>query len=321
MRVRDEKDDVILRVLTIGGNGFIGSHIHDALLLGGCDVRALDPFSEKYRPPLPGVDYRVGSAADPSALSEALAGTDAVVYLASTTVPSTSNADAAWDIQSNLVPLIATLEGMRRAGTKRIVFVSSGGTVYGVTEQCPVGEHAPTDPVCSYGVVKLASEKYLGMYRHLHGIQPAVLRPANVFGPREGHEGVQGFVGTNLTRLLKGQPIEIWGDGSVVRDYLYVEDLAQAVRLTLESSATGPFNVGSGEGRSVLQVVETLESVTGLKPSVRFLEPRAYDVPRLILDTTRAKDVLGWSATIPFAEGVKRHWLWLCDRVERPLEA
>jgi UDP-glucose 4-epimerase len=305
-----------MRVLLIGGNGFIGSHVQDALLQTDHSVRVLDGLPEKYRTPLPGVDYRVGSSADPAALSEALAGVDAVLYLAGTTVPSNANVNR--DIQSDLLPLITTLDAMIKAGVERIVFLSSGGTVYGVTERCPVSEIAPTDPISSYGVVKLTSEKYLGMYQHLHAIRPAILRPANIFGPREGHEGVQGFVGTNLLRLLKGEPIEIWGDGSVVRDYLYVEDLARAILLALSTSAVGAMNVGSGESRSLLEVVETMEAVTGEKADVRFLGARAFDVPRLVLDIERARTVLGWQPTVSFQEGVARHWRWLCSQDVQP---
>jgi UDP-glucose 4-epimerase len=304
-----------MRALIIGGNGFIGSHVQDALLQKGHGVRVLDKGPERYRAPLRGVDYRVGSSADPSVVSEALADVDAVVYLAGTTVPSTSNANVAWDIESNLLPLITTLDAMVGIGTERIVFLSSGGTAYGVTGNYPVPEAASTDPICSYGVVKLASEKYLGMYQHLYGIHPVIFRPANVFGPREGHEGVQGFVGTNLLRLLRDEPIEIWGDGTIVRDYLCAEDLAGAVLLALDASAVGPINIGSGEGRSLLQVIETLSAVTGREPEVRYLGARAFDVPRLVLNVERAKDVLGWTPSTPFCEGVYRHWRWLCQSV------
>ncbi|OFW61967.1 MAG: NAD-dependent epimerase [Actinobacteria bacterium RBG_16_64_13] len=304
-----------MRVLVIGGNGFVGSHVQDALLPKGHSVRVLDRVPERYRAPLPGVDNRTGSCADPSVLAEAMAGVDAVMYLAATSVPSTSSVDVASDVESNLLPMVNTLDAMVRAGVERIVFLSSGGTVYGVTEQSLVSENAPTDPICSYGVVKLASEKYLGMYRHLYGIRPAILRPSNVFGPREGHTGVQGFIGTALMRVLRGEPIEIWGDGSVVRDYLYVDDLARAMLLAVEASVIGPVNIGSGEGRSLLQVIETLSAVTGGKPEVRFLGPRAFDVPRLALAIDRARDVLGWVPAVRFADGVAKYWQWLCRHV------
>ena len=300
-----------MRTLLVGGNGFIGSHVKDILLQRGHSVRVLDPLPEKYRPPLPDVDYRSGFSADPSALAEALAGVDAVVYLASSTVPSTSNADAPWDISSNLVPLVATLDAMVRAGVSRIVYFSSGGTAYGVTGDQPVAEDQPLDPICSYGIVKVASEKYLGMYRHLHGISPLILRPSNPLGPRQSHYGVQGFVGTTLLRLLRDEPVEIWGDGSVVRDYLYVADLALGAVLGAETEACGAVNIGSGEGRSLLQILDTLSAVTDVVPQVRFLPGRVFDVPHLVLAVERAREVLGWMPTTPFQEGVAAHWEWL----------
>ena len=299
-----------MKVLLVGGNGFIGSHIQDLLLRRGHAVRVLDAMPEKYRPALPDVDYRVGSSADPSALSESLVGIDSVVYLASTTVPSTSNADVRWDIESNLIPLVATLDGMKRTGVEHIVFLSSGGTVYGVTDDGPVQETAPLDPICSYGVVKVASEKYLGMYSHLYGLRPLVLRPSNPFGPRQCHEGVQGFISTSLMKLRRGEPIEIWGDGSVVRDYVYVEDLALAAVLGIETSATGAINIGSGVGRSLTQVIATLSAVTGTTARVEHHPGRAFDVPHLVLSIEHAREALGWSPTTPFEEGIAAHWQW-----------
>lgn len=300
-----------MKVLLVGGNGFIGSHVQDLLLRRGHAVRVLDAMPERYRPALPDVDYRVGSSSDPSALAESLAGIDSAVYLASTTVPSTSNADVPWDIESNLIPLVATLDAMKRTGVEHIVFLSSGGTVYGVTDDIPVQETAPLDPICSYGVVKVASEKYLGMYRHLYGLQPLVLRPSNPFGPRQGHHGVQGFISTGMMRLRGGEPIEIWGDGSVVRDYLYVKDLALAVVIGIETSAVGAVNIGSGVGRSLSQVIATLSAVTGTTARVEYRPARTFDVPHLVLSIERARELLGWNPTTPFEEGVAYHWQWL----------
>jgi len=300
-----------MKVLLVGGNGFIGSHVQDLLLRRGHAVRVLDAMLEKYRPALPDVDYRVGSSADPSALSESLVGIDSVVYLASTTVPSTSNADVPWDIESNLIPLVATLDGMKRTGVEHIAFLSSGGTVYGVTDDTLVQETAPLDPICSYGVVKVASEKYLGMYHHLYGLRPLVLRPSNPFGPRQGHEGVQGFVSTSMMRLLRDEPIVVWGDGSVVRDYVYVEDLALAAVLGIETSATGAINIGSGVGRSLSQVIATLSAVTGTTARVEYHPGRAFDVPHLVLSIERAREMLSWTPMTPFEEGIAAHWQWL----------
>lgn len=300
-----------MRVLLVGGNGFIGSHVQDCLLQREHVVRVLDALPERYRSPLPQVDYRVGLSADPSVLSEALAGIDSVVYLASTTVPSTSNGNVPWDIESNLIPLTSTLDAMNRAGVKHLVFLSSGGTVYGITGDAPVRENASLDPICSYGVVKVASEKYVGMYRHLTGLRPLILRPSNAFGPRQGHDGVQGFISTSLVRIQRGEPIEIWGDGSVVRDYVCVEDLALAIVLGIEKSAVGTVNIGSGVGMSLSQVTETISAATKTSVRVEHRAARTFDVPHLVLCIERAREVLDWMPTTHFDEGVAAHMLWL----------
>ena len=180
----------------------------------------------------------------------------------------------------------------------------------------------PTDPICSYGIVKLAAEKYLGMYRHLYGLKPLVLRPSNPFGPRQGHEGVQGFIATCLGRLHQNAPVEVWGDGSVVRDYLYVADLALAAVLGIESAVSGVVNVASGEGRSLLEVIASITAVSGLTPRVEFREGRVFDVPHLVLANARAEAVLGWKPTTTFEDGIAAHWAWLdSTQRKRPVSA
>ncbi|MEI7813651.1 MAG: NAD-dependent epimerase/dehydratase family protein [Coriobacteriia bacterium] len=300
-----------MKVLLVGGNGFIGSHVQDLLLARGHSVRVLDSLPERYRLPLPGVDYRAGSSADPSVMAEAVAGVDSVVYLASTTVPSTSNSSIPWDIESNLIPLVASLDIMNEAGVQHIVFFSSGGTVYGPAGESAVRESTPLEPICSYGVVKVASEKYLGMYRNLNDLRSLVLRPSNPYGPRQGHDGVQGFIGTSLAKMLRNEPIEIWGDGSVVRDYLYVQDLASAVVLGVETRAAGVVNIGSGVGRSLLEVVARLEDVTGAIARVEFLPGRSFDVPHMVLAVELATELLGWGPSTSLEDGIAAHWRWL----------
>jgi len=207
-----------MRILVLGGNGFIGSHLVEALGARGHRLRVFDRCANPYGPPHADVDYRFGSFSDSAAVAEALHDVDVVYHLVSTSVPSTSNLDAIADIQTNLLTTVQLLQQMVRLNVRRIVFLSSGGTVYGNPMCDPVPESHPLHPICSYGVVKVAVEHYLGMFQHLHGIQPVVLRPSNPFGPRQGHLGVQGVIPTFLKRLADGERIQIWGDGSVVRN-------------------------------------------------------------------------------------------------------
>jgi UDP-glucose 4-epimerase len=172
------------------------------------------------------VDFRKGSLDDRFTIDEALLDVDVVYHLVSTTVPGTSNHNPVADIESNLIPTVKLLELMAARGVSRIVFISSGGTVYGPSEQHAIEEAHQLEPLCSYGIVKVAIEKYLLMHQRLHGLKPIILRLANAYGPRQWVGGGQGIIGTLLLAAKQRQPVQIWGDGGVVRDYVYVEDSA-----------------------------------------------------------------------------------------------
>jgi len=195
-----------MKALVLGGGGFLGSHLVDELLKKNHDVRVLDRAAEQYRTTPDAVDYRLGDFADPAVVAEALQDIDTVYHLASATVPSTSNLDPAADITANLVPGVRLFEQLVRLGVRRIVFLSSGGTVYGDPKLMPVAVEHPVSPLCSYGVVKVATEHYLHMFQELYGLSPTILRASNPYGPRQGHLGVQGAIATFLNRLLAAAP-------------------------------------------------------------------------------------------------------------------
>ncbi len=300
-----------MKVLVIGGNGFIGSHIVDELLMNGCHVRIFDRFKEKFREPLGDVDYRIHEFSDTAAVAEALMGIDVVVHLLSSTVPLTSNMDPIGDIQNNLVGTVNLLQIMKQEGVSRIVYLSSGGTVYGYPQLDPIPETHPLNPICSYGVVKVAIEKYLFMHQHLYSIQPLILRPSNPYGERQGHTGVQGVIGTFLENILNGESIEVWGDGSVVRDFIYVKDLAALCRFAVQSDITGVFNAGMGAGNTIRQVIEVIREVTDIDFRPTFRAARSYDVQKSVLDISKAKRTFQWQPEIGLNEGVTRTYDWL----------
>lgn len=309
-----------MKALVLGGNGFIGSHVVDALLDAGHGVRVLDRQPERYREPLDGVDYRWSTFDDHFAVAEALDGVDIVYHFISSTVPSTSNLDPASDVETNLVATVRLLERMRETGPRRIVFMSSGGTVYRSPTTNPVAEEHPLWPSCSHGIVKAAIEEYLVMYRELHGLDPLILRASNCYGPRQGHLGVQGLIPTFLARILDRKPLVVWGDGSVVRDYLFVEDLAELCLRVGLSAAGGIFNAGTGEGWSVLAIIELLREVTGREVEVRHEPARPYDAPEVVLDVARVTEAFGWAPRTELRAGVERTWAWLRgDLTLRPL--
>ncbi len=300
-----------MRVLVLGGNGFIGSHLVDALYARGDRVRVFDRFPNKYQPQIPGVDYRLGDFSDTAELAEALYDIDTVFHLISTSVPSTSNLDPVADIQGNLISSVQLFQQMVRLNVDRIVYLSSGGTVYGNPAIDPVPESHPLNPICSYGVIKVAIENYLHMFSDLYGLKPTVLRASNPFGPRQGHLGVQGVIPTFLKRLVDGDPLQIWGDGSVVRDYIFINDLVKLCLLACDSQTVGVFNAGSGSGSSLKEIVETIARASGRQPNVEYLPGRTFDVKRITLDMTKSHEKFGWTPSVSIEDGIRQHWDWL----------
>jgi UDP-glucose 4-epimerase len=300
-----------LKVLVIGGCGFIGSHVVDKCLQEGLSVRVMDTRPELYRPPLPGVEYVFQDLSDHNRLADALSGVDAVVHLASTTVPSTSNLDPAADISGNLIPTVRLLEAMRASGTRKLVFFSSGGTVYGIPATDPVSENHPLNPISSYGIVKAAIEQYLRMEQQLHGLEYVALRPSNIYGARQAQVGLLGVIGTYLRKVADDETIEIWGDGSIVRDFVHVEDVADLCHRALTSKTSGSFNAGSGAGTSISQIVEIISQTTGRTLQPVYKPGRDFDVPRVVLDIAKAQAAFGWQPAVQLQRGIRQTWDWV----------
>ncbi len=297
----------------IGGNGFIGSHLVDKLLQKGHAVRVLDRSMERFRAPLSGVDYRIGNISDPFSLDEAFEGVDILYHLASSSVPSTSVISPTADASQNLIPTIALLEEIVKSSVKRIVFLSSGGSVYGNPSTLPIPETHPLMPISSYGIVKMAIEKYLFMYQELHGLKPVILRPSNAYGPRQNPDGVQGVVSSILKKAFLNETIRIWGDGSIIRDYVYVEDLVECCYLAGISDQCGVFNVGSSVGFSITQLIDLISRLLEKKLPVVYEPERRFDPHSVVLDIKLAKKALNWSPQVSLEEGVRRHSEWLRD--------
>ena len=300
-----------MQAVVVGASGFIGSHLVDGLLAAGYRVKAL----ARHLPGLIGMDARSHPAliqlpvsmADGLALQEAMEGADLVFHLASGSLPQSSNRDPQADVQVNLLGALRVLEASRQAQVRRLVMVSSGGTVYGVPQQVPIPEDHPTDPTCSYGINKLAIEKYVALYRQLHGLDGLVLRVANPYGERQRLDATQGVVPVFLGKALRGEPLQIWGDGSTVRDFLHISDVVAALLAAARYQGEERlFNVGSGEGLSLNQLVALLEVQLQRPLAVDYLPARGFDVPTNVLCIARARRCLGWSPQVSVAEGLRR---------------
>lgn len=299
-----------MKALVLGGSGFIGSHIVDRLLLDGHSVRVFGRRSEACRDSLIEVEYVVSSFDNKQALSEALDGIDIVYHLISSTIPSTSNDQPVFDITSNLVNTVHLLDLMRDSGVQRIVYLSSGGTVYGTPEVIPIPEGHGLKPLCSYGVVKVAVENYLFMYQKLYNIEPLILRVSNPYGERQSGIHSQGVIGAFMKKTIADIGLEVWGDGHVVRDFIYVKDLADLCVLAGRSRKTGIYNAGSGSGHSIRDIISLIETVTGKSLKTQFKTGRPYDVPVSVLNIDKARSDFDWNPTTGLEVGMSETWKW-----------
>ena len=296
--------------LVLGGAGFFGSHLAEALVQAGHRVRIFDrPHLDRLPAFLQRPEFEVftGDFLNPRALSPALEGSEIVFHLVSSTLPNTSNDNPVYDIESNVVGTLRLLDLCRGQGVRKVVFVSSGGTVYGVPRSVPIDESHPTDPISSYGIHKLAIEKYLQLNHRIRGLDYCIVRPANLYGPRQRLDVAQGAVGVFLDRAMRREPIQVWGDGSVVRDYLYVGDAAEALlRAAAFEGEPKLFNIGSGTGTSLKDLIKAIEGLLGRPVAVEYTAARSVDVPANVLDASLARRHLGWAARTSLAEGLRR---------------
>jgi len=298
-----------MRSLLLGGNGFIGSHLVDKLLAKGHSVRVFDKYEEHYRRPLAQVDYRFGDFGNRGLLPNILDGIDTVFHLINTTLPKTSNDDPVFDVQSNVIETLFLLEQCVSKGIKKIVFISSGGTIYGRPANLPVAEASSTEPECSYGITKLAIEKYLSLFNRLYGLNYTIIRPSNAYGSRQNPSGIQGVISVFLGKLAKNEPIEIWGDGEVVRDYIYITDLVAGIhKAAIIDTTDRIFNLGSGVGYSLNQIVDAMRTVTGMDVKIRYKDKRMFDVPKIVLDINKARELLSWTPCTPLITGIRETW-------------
>jgi UDP-glucose 4-epimerase len=290
-----------MKILVLGGSGFIGTHVVDGLIENGFDVRVFDRNSLSA---FANLEFVRANFDDLMSLSEALVDIDLVVHLVSTSVPSTSNSDPVSDINGNLVNTVRLLELMRKNNVNNLVYFSSGGTVYGHPTTEIMDETHPNSPVCSYGIVKLAIEKYLYMYSELYGVKSCVLRPSNPYGSGQKRMGVQGFIGTCISHAMNGTTLNIWGDGSVIRDYVHVSDVVSATVAAVKIMPSSTYNISSGVGYSLNEIIQIVEQVTNKKVHTEYKDGRKFDIPKMILNNQKAFKELSWQPQINIQEGI-----------------
>jgi UDP-glucose 4-epimerase len=303
------RDDPQAPVLVVGA-GFIGSHTAEALVARDVPTRVVTRSSpcEATVAALSGAELLIGDVSSSSVLARALTGVRHVVFCAGGLTPADSAASPITDIESSLRPLLAVLSALRNLRGVGITYLSSGGTVYGTPVRLPVDELHPTDPIVPYGVAKLAGEKYVSLFRQLYGVPGRILRCANVYGERQPHDRNQGVVSVLLEAIRTGGTFSVVGDGSVVRDYVYVRDVAGVITaLVGGASAPSLLNVGSGQGVSVSDVIALVEEITCVSPRIENVPWRAFDVESIVLDISRLRESLSFEPT-SLHDGIR--WVW-----------
>lgn len=311
-----------MRIVLLGGTGFIGQHFAN-LCRSSAEVVVVSRHLPRDVDRLAEVTYIQGDCASPDFLKQVIRPADLVVFLAYNSVPKTSFDDPLRDIQENLPLAISLLSVLREVNVRRLLYLSSGGTVYGPENaHIPIAEDHPTDPISPYGITKLAIEKYCRMYSLLFGIPVVVARPSNPFGPGQIPYRGQGFVATAAAKILRGEALAVFGECGTVRDYLYIDDLCAAMKLLLTSDiAPGSiFNIGSEIGMNNIQVLKAVAASAGIRQAdirIDFLPSRGYDVPYNVLSSARLK-ALGWRPAMPLEQGLEKTIPWISEYLRTP---
>ena len=291
-----------------GGGGFIGSHICDGLLKKGYKVTVFDKINFSHAN-ISQLDHDIniieGDFNNEIDLYNSLDNIDYVFHLVSSTLPASSNANPVYDAETNLISSLRLFNEVINRGIKKVVFISSGGTIYGIPEQVPIPETHPRRPLCSYGIIKKTIEDYLFMFNHLNGLKYNVFRLSNPYGERQNPLYAQGLIPVFIRKILLGETIDIWGDGSVERDYVYIKDIVPVLVNSLENQDNkGIYNLGSGKGYRINELIKMMEEITGKKAILSFKKSRKFDVPVNILDITKVADMFNYKPSIDIITGL-----------------
>jgi UDP-glucose 4-epimerase len=304
-----------MRILVTGGAGFIGSHLTDAFLGNGDEVAVLDDLSRGRTGRLdPSVVVHKASITDVLALRAVVERVrpELICHLAAQIDVRVSVEAPADDAMVNVVGTVNVLEAAREVGA-RVLFASTGGAIYGVDAPVPTPEDVPPGPEAPYGTAKYCAEQYLGLYNRLYGTRHAALRLANVYGPRQDPTGEAGVVGIFCGRAVRGERPTVFGDGEQTRDYVYVEDVAEAFVAAARTDRPGVWNIGTGRETSVRELIDLLGRASGRELDPEFAPARPGEVQRSALANDSAARDLGWAPRTPVADGVAAVYRWVAS--------
>jgi UDP-glucose 4-epimerase len=308
-----------MHILVTGAAGFIGSNLVDRLLSDGHTVVGIDDLSRGRMKNLESASLSTGFSFQQSDITEptfaaivAAASPEVICHLAAQIDVRISVTDPLLDARLNLLGTINVLEAARSAGVRKVVFTSSGGSIYGEPTSFPVNELAPVDPYSQYAASKASGEIYLGVYRHLYGLETTALALSNVFGPRQDPHGEAGVVAIFCSAALKGGRAKIFGDGSSVRDYVYVGDVVDAFAKAVGTVGNGQrFNIGTAVGTTVTELHTAVASIAGTPDDPEFAAARLGELQAITLDPSLAARDLGWHPATTLAQGVAATYAWM----------
>lgn len=303
-----------MQCLVTGGAGFVGSHLIERLLLDKHSVVCLDNFSTGTKKNLDNIKNKIkiveGDIRDTDIIREVVNDIDYIFHLAAQTSVTRSVRNPQFDASVNIEGTINLLETIKEGSVKRFIYISTGGAIYGEPTSIPASENTAEEPISPYGLSKLVSEKYLQWFHRVYGLPYTIIRPANIYGPRQDPLGEAGVISIFLGKMKNREPLEIFGDGKDTRDYVYVKDITEICINAMHSTQIDTFNAGSGNETNLLELVKTIEQVTKLEADVQFCDPRPGDVHRISLDSTKAYRQLKWKPSTDVSTGIQKTWDW-----------
>jgi len=297
------------KTIIYGGGGFIGSHIAEGLIAEGHDVTIFDKLNfDKRNINHLGKKIKVleGDFHNEIELKESIRNAGIVFHLVSSTLPASSNQNPVYDAETNLISTLRLLGECVKHKIEKVIFISSGGTVYGIPEELPIKESHHRRPICSYGIIKKTIEDYLYMYNKLYNLDYNVFRLSNPYGERQNPFVAQGVIPVFLRKMIQKETIEIWGDGEVTRDYIYIKDVVSAILKSIkQKTKSNVYNLGSGKGYSLNELLEKIYRQTGITPKVRYQKGRDVDVPANILDVKLLEEEINWKPEVDIEKGIQ----------------
>ena len=303
------------KCIVFGGSGFIGSHLAEGLVRKGYNVTVFDNFKSgtmNLENIINEIEIIQGDFFNESEVNNALKDVDYVFHYISTTTPATAIKDPIYEIESNIIGSVKLFQNSIENNVKKIIYPSSGGTIYGNKTINLSRESDPINPVNPYAISKLTIEKYLYYFNYLYGLDYTILRYSNPYGERQNPFGKQGVIPIFLNKIKYGEKPVIYGDGSMIRDYIYIKDLIDATLAVFEKETSEKiFNVGSGMGTSLNELIDIISEVTGKKIIPTYVEDCSTYVPKIILDISKIQNEVGWEQSTQLRAGIEKTWEWL----------